>query len=570
MPQTTAPVAPQNLDAEESVLGAMLLSAAAIDAAREALDPDDFYRESHGIIFAAAVAMHRRGDPVDAITLADELEQHGDLERAGGNAKLLELAAVVPATSNAAHYARIVKDAATLRGLVTAGQEIQRLGQNRPGETPDLLHRARAIVDDITRSVPTAKTKLTLVPVRSFAAVDEPGAEPLVVVAGSEKKLRAAIPASALVMVYGDGGAGKTTLLVDLALHLAAGDTWCGVLQPVRPLRVAWIENEGPRPMMRAKFDEKLQSWHGSSEDDRLLVLDEPWANFTFRDDSHRAQLAAALTEHDIDIVVAGPLSRLGMEGGGTSDEINTFRELIDDVLDNCSRRPTLLLIHHENRAGQISGTWEREPDTLIHVQGQGHGRTRLHWAKARWSSDLHGTNTQLLWADGDSFTVETKPEVTEDTMTEELLDAVRDHPGESWSQVRKHVRGKAEEIAKVRNRLIRDGQLVNLATQENRFKLALPESPEAHGSHAGTDWEPLQFPSPDGATEPVRSPVPYVSRNGEGNGTDSGDPGPQFEGTDDDTTTDPDEYDQAMIDALEVERLEALAEQADLEQPTW
>ncbi len=461
---------------------------------------------------------------------------------------------------------------AALRGLVRAGQEIQRLAQTRPAETPELVHRARALVDDLTHTTPTAATKLSLVPVRTFAAVDEPGAEPLVIVAGSDKKLRAAIPAAALVMVYGDGGAGKTTLLVDLALHLAAGDTWCGLLQPVRPLRVAWIENEGPRPMMRAKFEEKLAAWQGSSEEDRLLVLDEPWANFTFRDGSHRTQLAAALDEHQIDIVVAGPLSRLGMEGGGTSDEILSFRELIDDVLDNCGRKPALLLIHHENRAGQISGTWEREPDTLVHVQGQGHGRTRLHWAKARWSSDLHGTSTQLIWADGDSFTVEARPPVTEETMTDEIIDAVRDHPGESWTTIRKHVRGNASEAAAIRDRLLKLGDLLNTATREGQFRLwrdedsaetrsdpgtALERSTDTDRSEAGTGWERLPFSSPDGAPETFRSPFPFYRERGrERNG--SGGSGADSETSTDDTQ--PDAQDQAFIDDLEIERLEALA----------
>src|SRR5215212_6912765 len=103
----TAPVPPQNLDAEESVLGAMMLAPGAIGAVSEILDAGDFYRESHARIYRAALSLYARGEPVDAITLVDELEEKGDLEDSGGRVRVHELAALVPAAANAAHYARI-------------------------------------------------------------------------------------------------------------------------------------------------------------------------------------------------------------------------------------------------------------------------------------------------------------------------------------------------------------------------------------------------------------------------------------------------------------------------------
>ncbi|MBD0330191.1 MAG: replicative DNA helicase [Thermoleophilia bacterium] len=147
-----APVPPQNLDAEESVLGAMLLSPGAIAAVSEVLDAGDFYRESHATIFRAALALYAKGEPVDAITLVDELEERGELERAGGRSRIHELAALVPATANAAHYARIVREMATLRGLIAAGNEVARLGWERPGETPDLVDRAEQLIFELSQA----------------------------------------------------------------------------------------------------------------------------------------------------------------------------------------------------------------------------------------------------------------------------------------------------------------------------------------------------------------------------------------------------------------------------------
>ena len=146
-----AEVPPQNLEAEEAVLGAMLLSETAIGSVTEILDAADFYRGSHGTIYRTCLALWSKGEPVDAITLANELEERGELEQVGGASRVAELAALVSATANVEHYARIVKETATLRGLIRAGQEIVRLGQERIGETTVLVDRAEQIVFDLSQ-----------------------------------------------------------------------------------------------------------------------------------------------------------------------------------------------------------------------------------------------------------------------------------------------------------------------------------------------------------------------------------------------------------------------------------
>jgi replicative DNA helicase len=148
---SSAPVPPQNLEAEESVLGAMMISPGAIGAGSEIVDAGDFYRESHAKIYRAALALYAKGEPVDAITLTDELEERSELDAVGGRVRLHELAALVPATANAAHYARIVHETATLRGLIRAGGEIARLGWERPGETGDLVDQAEQILYDLSQ-----------------------------------------------------------------------------------------------------------------------------------------------------------------------------------------------------------------------------------------------------------------------------------------------------------------------------------------------------------------------------------------------------------------------------------
>ncbi len=147
---TTDRVIPQNVEAEEAVLGAMMLSPKAIDKVSDILDDADFFRESHARIYRVMLGLHGAGDPVDAITVTDELERRGELEDVGGRVRIHELAALVPSSVNVGHYAQIVREMATLRGLVHAGDEIARLGWEHRGEVRDLITQAEAYVLELT------------------------------------------------------------------------------------------------------------------------------------------------------------------------------------------------------------------------------------------------------------------------------------------------------------------------------------------------------------------------------------------------------------------------------------
>src|SRR5687768_10186336 len=100
-----ARVPPQNLDAEENVLGALMIDKHVIGPVAELVSPDDFYREANATMFSASLALDARGEPVDALTLAGELERTGKLAQVGGKGKVMELASIVPASANAPHYA---------------------------------------------------------------------------------------------------------------------------------------------------------------------------------------------------------------------------------------------------------------------------------------------------------------------------------------------------------------------------------------------------------------------------------------------------------------------------------
>jgi predicted ATP-dependent serine protease len=251
----------------------------------------------------------------------------------------------------------------------------------------------------------------SIVTAEEFIAVDEPGAVALV---GDDEN--ALIAEGSNVMFYGDGGAGKTTLTIDASCHLAAGDDWL-TMSVAHAVRVLIVENEGPRPLFRKKIARKLTGWAGSPLADRLLLWEEPWANFTFADETHRQTLAAAIRERNVDVVVIGPLTASGMDDAGTLQQTQEFIRLLDMVRVLCGRRVTFVLVHHENKGGKVSGAWEARGDTLFHAQGQGNGRTRLFIQKARWASAQHGTALQLVWTDGEGFAVEDNPELDDDAI---------------------------------------------------------------------------------------------------------------------------------------------------------
>ena len=130
---------PQDIPAEQSVLGGMMLSKDAIADVVEILRGVDFYRPAHETIYEAIIDLYGRGEPADAVTVSDELTKRGEINRIGGPAYLHELIQTVPTAANAGYYAEIVGERAVLRRLVNAGTKIVQLGYGQDGEVEDLV-----------------------------------------------------------------------------------------------------------------------------------------------------------------------------------------------------------------------------------------------------------------------------------------------------------------------------------------------------------------------------------------------------------------------------------------------
>jgi replicative DNA helicase len=143
-------VPPQNLEAEQSVLGAILLDNEAINHALETITAEDFYREAHREVFRAMADLSDHSQPVDAITLTDALRTRGKLEMIGGAAYIAELASIVPTAANIAHYARIVREKSVLRNLASIATEIASGAYDAPANVEEFLDAAEHRVFEIS------------------------------------------------------------------------------------------------------------------------------------------------------------------------------------------------------------------------------------------------------------------------------------------------------------------------------------------------------------------------------------------------------------------------------------
>jgi len=139
-----AMVPPHSIEAEQSVLGAILLSDRALYALviEEGLKETDFYRRRHELVYDAMLELYSESEPIDVLTVAEKMRAKGTLEEAGGPSAVDELAASVPSAGNARHYARIVREHSLMRRLLAATYEIQTSVAENAGEARELVERA--------------------------------------------------------------------------------------------------------------------------------------------------------------------------------------------------------------------------------------------------------------------------------------------------------------------------------------------------------------------------------------------------------------------------------------------
>jgi replicative DNA helicase len=269
-------VPPHNLQAEESLLGAMLLSRDAVAAAAERVTADSFYKPAHGHIYDAVSTLTARGEPVDPVTVADELRRADLLEQLGGPSVLLSLQANTPATSNAGRYAQIVEDHALLRRLIQVASEISELGYSLPDDVIKTLDTAETMVYDLSQNritdstaelrdlLPDTLSRIEMLYDRGDAITGTPsGFTDL-------DELTSGLQPEALIVVGARPAMGKTAFALGMATHAA--------MQAGKPVLYFSLE------MSRLELSQRLLSAEARVDSRRMAsgrLEDSDWTKIT-------------------------------------------------------------------------------------------------------------------------------------------------------------------------------------------------------------------------------------------------------------------------------------------------
>ena len=232
---------PQNIEAEQAVLGSMLIDSEAVERVAQFLQPEDFYRQAHQHIFRAGIALYERREPRDFVTVCDELQRMQQLDEVGGETYIASLVNVTPTSVHAEHYGHIVERCAVMRRIISAASEIAAIGYDTQLDVEDALDRAeqvlfglarhaadqdfvhiRPIVDEYWEKLTGARHGEQAAPgIRSgFKGLD---------------RLTAGLQRSDLIIIAGRPSTGKTTLALNIASKLA-------IMEPKVPVGVFSLE----------------------------------------------------------------------------------------------------------------------------------------------------------------------------------------------------------------------------------------------------------------------------------------------------------------------------------------
>jgi len=225
-PQSGTRVPPHDLEAEESLLGAMLLSSDAASVAIEVCSAGDFYKPAHGHIFGAIRALMERGEPVDAVTVTDELRRSGLLEAVGDPSVFIALQANTPSMANARHYASIVEEHALLRRLIGVAGDIADIGYSIPEDVQGAIDQAEQMMFDVAER----RTADTMSPLHDLLGqgldrIEELGKRSTHLTGVPTgyhdlDKIMLGLQPSSLVIVGARPGMGKTSFALGILAHV--------------------------------------------------------------------------------------------------------------------------------------------------------------------------------------------------------------------------------------------------------------------------------------------------------------------------------------------------------------
>ncbi|MBN1399395.1 MAG: replicative DNA helicase [Anaerolineae bacterium] len=365
---------PQNIEAEQSVLGSLLIDPDAILRVSSFLRPEDFYREAHLRIYRAILALHERRMAADFVTVLDELERTEQSQLVGGPAYLTSLINMVPTSIHVEHYGRIVERTAMMRRLIQAAGEIAALAYEERGETDEVIDQAERILFDVSqRRISRALTPISDV-IREYYdriefLVEHPD-ETLGVPTGFSDldRLLGGLQPSDLIIIAARPGVGKTSLALSIASNAA--------LRNNAVVAVFTLEMSADQVVQR------MISANTGIDAQRLRlgrIEDLEWEQFTrmsgvlsetaiFIDDTPspspleiRAKARRLAAEYDLDLIIVDYLQL--MQGGDRRSE-NRVQEIsyISRALKGLARELNVPVIALSQLSRAVEGRQDKRP----------------------------------------------------------------------------------------------------------------------------------------------------------------------------------------------------------------
>lgn len=339
--QATGKLPPQNLDAEKSLLGAILIEEEVLADATEIVRPADFYDKNHGLIFASMLRLFEKHKPVDLLTLTEELQKKGELEVIGGSAYLTDLTNYVPTAAHAEAYAEMVAQKAVRRRLIKASADITELGYDESTTTQELLEKAEAELF----SVSDQSLKQDLISIENILADSFDRIEELHKNKGSLRGIRtgyrdldnitAGLQRSDLIILAARPAMGKTTLVTNLAYNVATIEK--------KPVLFFSLEMSKEQLIDRMLADASgVDSWNirtGNLSDDDFAKLSEAMGEMSeapiFIDDTPglsvlemRTKARRAAHENPLGLIVVDYLQLMQATGNHNGNRVQEVSEI--------------------------------------------------------------------------------------------------------------------------------------------------------------------------------------------------------------------------------------------------
>ncbi|MBP8036625.1 MAG: replicative DNA helicase [Negativicutes bacterium] len=335
-------VPPQNIEAEQSVLGAILIEQSAIAKISDILQPEDFYREAHKLVYRSAMTLFERGEAIDFITVIDMLRREEALERAGGISYITSLANGVPTAANIVFHAKIVQEKSLLRRLIHAATDIAAMGYAETEEVERVLdHAEQKILEVATRKIGQDFAPIKEIIFSTLDKIDEMhkakgGITGLSTGFTNLDKLTGGFQRSDLILIAARPSMGKTAFVLNVAQHMATRDK----------KSVAIFSLEMPREQLAMRMmcaEGLIDSQHfrtGAMSNDEWKNLvdaaDRLSASPMFIDDTAgvnavelRNKARRISKEHGLDCII---IDYLQLMDGGAHSRIDNRQQQISDI----------------------------------------------------------------------------------------------------------------------------------------------------------------------------------------------------------------------------------------------